>query len=174
MASAVGGLSCAGLELTETRAWHPLSPSWVPLPSPGQVKQTGDMRAVFCAWSRGLPAVRLVPRRAARADRTRYVGTSFSPTSLLAVTSCVSGGCSWSTGLDFWRDDAFGRISHCIFMLVLHALLGSTVDTWCIFSWLLEEVHTYSTLGWICFLRFTRSFSPFSLNGEGCTVTASG
>ena len=27
----------------ETRAWHPLAPSWVHLPSPGQVKDTGDM-----------------------------------------------------------------------------------------------------------------------------------
>ena len=28
---------------TETRAWRPLAPSWLPLPSLGQVKDTGDM-----------------------------------------------------------------------------------------------------------------------------------
>ena len=27
---------------TGSRAWHPLTPSWVPLPSPGQVKDTLD------------------------------------------------------------------------------------------------------------------------------------
>ena len=32
---------------TGSRAWHPLAPSWVPLPTPGQVKQTGVQGVQF-------------------------------------------------------------------------------------------------------------------------------
>ena len=40
---------------TGSRAWHPLAPSWVPLPTPGQVKYTGVLHVLgvwrFCSCS---------------------------------------------------------------------------------------------------------------------------
>ena len=126
------------------------------------------MGAVFCVWSRWLSGVRLVPRWAARADRSWIVGTIFLSVVaaghlLLCVWVLLEEYRVWVSCSEDVSTETCGRISHRIYVLGQLALLGSTLDTWCIFSWLLEEFRTFSTLRWTCSLRFrSLLFSSFA------------
>ena len=132
---------------SESRAWHPLAPSRVSLPPPGQVKHIGGKGAVFCALSRWLLVFVL------------FLGLLLVLFALGLVEHysfvvLVSGVCSWvsrvacgalgldSLGYDAFHGDLRENLLHMFYVLVQHApwldsgylfmvggLLGSTVNT---------------------------------------------
>ena len=81
--------------------------------------------------------------------------------------------------LDSWGDDAStvtsGKISHIFFVLVQLAMLGSTVDMWCVSLRLFSDFRTFYTLRWIRILWWILGLlSIYTQNGKVCTVDASG
>ena len=168
-----------GSGCTEPRAWHPLTPSWVPLPPPGQVKHTGGTWAVFCAWSLWLPVYVSFLGLLLVLFALGYVGHYFfvvlvSGRLFLCVLGCLRSPGYWIPGEMAQSTETHGNISS--LFLRPRAARMAWLDSGYMLRRLLASgrLRTFSTFRWTRILRCCSLFSSVvRRSGEVCTVDAS-